>query len=191
MPRVLIVTEPPVAPETFRLALLGIGYNVVDEIEDAQRLVKRAIAIEPDVIIVGTESPSKNLFAAASALDEHAPYPLLVFTPDADHNKIEQATASGVHSYIVDGFSARRLPAIIAVAQARFKLVRGLKDDLKNISAKLEERKLIDRAKGILMHSKQMSEDQAYSAMRKLAMEKKQKLGAVAEQIITAARLLA
>ena len=190
MPRVLIVTEPPVAPETFRLALLGIGYNVVDEIDNAQRLVKRAIAIEPDVIIVGTESPSKNLFAAASALDEHAPYPLLIFTPDADLEKIEQATAGGVHSYIVDGFSARRLPAIIAVAQARFKLVRGLKDDLKNISAKLEERKLIDRAKGILMHSKHMSEDQAYSAMRTLAMEKKQKLGAVAEQIITAARLL-
>lgn len=108
MPRVLIVTEPPVAPETFRLALPGIGYNAVDEIDDAQRLVKRAIAIEPDVIIAGTESSSKNLFAAASALDEHAPYPLLIFTPDADLEKIEPATAGGVHSYIVDGFSARR-----------------------------------------------------------------------------------
>ena len=191
MPRALIVTEPPVAPEPFRLALLGIGYNVVDEIDDAQRLVKRAIAIEPDVIIVGTDSPSRNLLASAQALDEHAPYPLLLFTPDADREKIDAATASGVHSYVVDGFSARRLPALIAVAQARFKLVRGLKDDLRNVSAKLEERKLVDRAKGILMHSKHMSEDQAYTALRKLAMEKKQKLGAVAEQIITAARLLA
>ena len=191
MPRALIVTEPPVAPEPFRLALLGIGYSVVDEIDDAQRLVKRAIAIEPDVIIAGTESPTKNLFAAANALDQHAPYPLLIFTPDAGREQIEAATKSGVHSYVVDGFSARRLPALIAVAQARFKLLRGLKDDLKNVSAKLEERKLIDRAKGILMHSKQMSEDQAYTALRTLAMEKKQKLGAVAEQIITAARLLA
>ena len=69
MPRALIVTEPPVAPEPFRLALLGIGYNVVDEIDDAQRLVKRAIAIEPDVIIVGADSPSKNLLASAQALN--------------------------------------------------------------------------------------------------------------------------
>lgn len=191
MPRALILTEPPVAPEPFRLALLGMGYSVVDEIEDSSRLVKRAIAIEPDVIVAGSESPSKALFASAQALDEHAPYPLLLFTPDADPEKIALATQSGVTSYIVDGFSARRLPTLITVAQARFKLVRGLKDDLKDVSAKLEERKLIDRAKGILMQTKHMSEDQAYTALRKLAMEKKQKLGAVAEQIITAARLLA
>ena len=191
MPRALIVTEPPAPPEPLRIGLLGLGYNVVDEIDDASRLVKRAIAIEPDVIFIVTESPSKALLAATEALNQHAPYPILVFSPDADAEKIELAIRSGVHSYIVDGFSARRLPALVAEARARFALVRELTDNLKNVSARLEERKLVDRAKGILMQSKHMTEEAAYTALRTLAMEKKQKLGAVAEQIITAARLLA
>ncbi len=190
MPRVLIVTEPPVPPEPFRLGLLGLGYSVVDEIDDPSRLLKRAISIDPDVILVGTESPSKFLLAATAALEQHAPYPILVFATDADPQCIEQTIRHGVQSYIVDGFSARRLPALLAVARAHFALAQELKGRLHAVSSQLEERKLVDRAKGILMQSRQLSEEAAYAALRSLAMEKQLKLGAMAEQIITAARLL-
>lgn len=119
MPRVLIVTEPPVPPEPFRRGLLGLGYSVIDEIDDPSRLVKRAISIAPDVILIGTESPSKLRLAATAAVEQHAPYPILVFSADSDAQRIEQTVRHGVQSYIVDGFSARRLPALIAVARAR------------------------------------------------------------------------
>lgn len=191
MPRALILAEPPAAPEPLRIGLLGLGYNVVDEIDDAARLLKRAVAIGPDAIFVVTESPSSALLAATLALQAHAPHLIIVFSTDDHADTIDLTIRSGVHSYIADGFSARRLPALLAEARARFHLVRQLADDLKNVSARLEERKLVDRAKGILMQSKHMSENDAYAALRSLAMEKKQKLGAVAEQIITAARLLA
>ena len=114
----------------------------------------------------------------------------LVFATDADPQCIEQTIRHGVQSYIVDGFSARRLPALLAVARAHFALAQELKGRLHAVSSQLEERKLVDRAKGILMQSRQLSEEAAYAALRSLAMEKQLKLGAMAEQIITAARLL-
>jgi len=191
MPRALIVTEPPAVPEPLRMGLLGLGYNVVDEVDDVSRLVKRATAVEPDMIFILTAKPSAALLAATAALDQHAPFPLLLYAQDPSADSIEKIVRSGVHACVTDGFSARRLPAVIAETRARFKLMRDLTGQLHDATARLEERKLIDRAKGILMQTKHMSEDAAYTALRSLAMEKKQKLGAVAEQIITAARLLA
>ena len=190
MPRALILFEPPAAPEPLRMGLLGLGYNVADELDDASRLLRRASAIEPDLILVTTAAPSAALFAATTALDQHAPAPVLVYAQNADAAVIERTIRSGVHTCVADGFSARRLPGLIAETRARFKLMRELTAQLHDATARLEERKLVDRAKGILMQSKNMSEDAAYTALRSLAMEKKQKLGAVAGQIITAARLL-
>ena len=172
------------------MGLLGLGYNVADEIDDATRLLRRASAIEPDLILVTTAAPSAALFAATTALDQHAPAPVLVYAKNADAAVIERTIRSGVHTCVADGFSARRLPCLIAETRARFRLMRELTTQLHDATARLEERKLVDRAKGILMQSKNMSEDAAYTALRSLAMEKKQKLGAVAAQIITTARLL-
>ena len=191
MPRALILAESPAAPEPLRMGLLGLGYNVVDELDDASRLVRRASAVEPDIILITTGSPSGALLAAAMALDQHAPMPVLAYAQDADADRMEKMIRCGMHTCVVDGFSARRLPGLIAETHARFKLMRELTAQVRDANARLEERKLIDRAKGILMQSKNISEDAAYTALRSLAMERKQKIGAVAEQIITAARLLA
>jgi len=190
MPRALIVTEPPVSPEQYRLGLVASGYSVIDEIEEPQRLIKRAVAIEPEIIVIASRSPSTELFQATRALADHAPHTVMLFTDDTASASIQSAAESGVHAYIADGFSAARLPVQIEVARARFRVMRDLRSALASSEAKLEERKLVDRAKGILMHSRHMSEDQAYTSLRKLAMEKKLKLAAIAEQVITASKLL-
>ena len=118
MPRALIVTEAPVVPEPYRLGLLACGFSVVDEIDDPQRLVKRAVAIEPEVIVIASQTPSQKLFESTRALDTHAPHAVMLFTAAIDHASIDAAARAGVHAYIVDGFSARRLMVQIDVARA-------------------------------------------------------------------------
>ena len=191
MPRALILTEPPESPEPLRLGLLAAGYSVIDEITEPQRLLKRSSAIEPDIVVIATATPSKDLFEALRALYDNAPCAVAVFTKDADQAHIDEAAACGVQAWETAGFFGERLSAQLAAARARFKLLRATRDALEEASTKLEERKLVDRAKGILMQSKRMSENEAYSALRKLAMEKKLKIGAIAEQIINTAHLLA
>jgi len=191
MPRALILTEANYAPEPLRLGLLAAGYSVIDEITEPQRLLKRASAIDPDVVVIGTAAPSKDLFEALRVLYDNAPCAVAVFSSDASEPSIEEAAACGVQLWETHGYSGERLPAQLTAACARFKVVRGLREALSEAEGKLEERKLVDRAKGILMQSRRMSENEAYSALRKLAMEKKLKIGAIAEQIINTAHLLA
>ena len=148
MPRALIVTEAPVVPEPYRLGLLACGFSVVDEIDDPQRLVKRAVAIEPEVIVIASQTPSQKLFESTRALDTHAPHAVMLFTAAIDHASIDAAARAGVHAYIVDGFSARRLMVQIDVARARFKVMHGLKSALADAEGKLEERKLVERVFG-------------------------------------------
>lgn len=191
MPRALILTEASAAPEPLRLGLLAAGYSVIDEITEPQRLLKRASAIEPDIVVIATPSPSADLFEALRVLYDNAPCAVAVYSGDASETAIEQAAACGVQLWETEGYSGERLPAQLTAARARFKLVLGLRDSLAEAEGKLEERKLVDRAKGILMQSRRMSENEAYSALRKLAMEKKLRMGAIAEQIINTAHLLA
>jgi two-component system, response regulator / RNA-binding antiterminator len=191
MPRALILTEPPAPPEPLRLGLLAAGYSVIDEITEPQRLLRRASAIEPDIVAIATATPSKQLFEALRALYDNAPCAVAVYTDDAGACSIEQAAACGVQAWETGGWSGDQLAAQLTAARARFRLLRELRDALGQASAKLEERKLVDRAKGILMQSRRMSENEAYAALRNLAMEKKLKIGAIAEQIINTAHLLA
>jgi response regulator NasT len=191
MPRALILTEAPASPEPLRLGLLAAGYSVVDEITEAQRLLKRASAIDPDIVVIATQTPSQALFDALRVLYDNAPCAVAVYTADCSEAAIELAAACGVQAWETGGLSGERLPAQLAAARARFRLLHETREALEEASTKLEERKLIDRAKGILMQSRRMSEHEAYSALRKLAMEKKLKMGAIAEQIINTAHLLA
>ena len=191
MPRALILTESPVLPEPLRLGLLAAGYSVVDEITEPQRLLKRVAAIEPDIVVIATGAPSPELFEALRVLHENAPSAVAVYCDDASEVAIEQAAACGVQAWETGGFSGGSAPAQLSAARARFKHLRALREALDEATSRLEERKLVDRAKGILMQSKRMSEHEAYAALRKLAMEKKLKIGAIAEQIINTAHLLA
>jgi response regulator NasT len=113
-----------------------------------------------------------------------------MFSSDAGGDSIRDAVRAGVSAYVVDGMDASRVSSIVEVACARFEEFQRLRIELAEANLKLSERKLVERAKGLLMQSRGLSEDDAYHALRKLAMAKKQRLGETAQQLIDAASLL-
>jgi two-component system, response regulator / RNA-binding antiterminator len=190
MPRILIAYEPPVAPEPVRFALLGSGYSVVDEINDPAKLAERAQSIAPAITIVACISPKPPLHAAFEATRRLYPHPMLVYAAKHDSSAIDLAFRAGVASYIVDGFSAKRIRSDIDIAIAHFRVVREMHQQVADAQDKLAERKAVERAKGILMQARSMKEDEAYQALRKLAMDQSKPLREVAENVINMSKLL-
>ncbi len=141
----------------------------------------------PDLVICYEKHPDDTLFTSMAALSTSAPRPVVVFTSDPDADKIERATRSGIHAYVVNGYGQHRLRSVIHVAQARFRHDQVLRDELVEINNRFDERKLVDRAKGILMRARQISEDEAYRVLRTAAMQTKQRLGQVSRHVINAA----
>lgn len=142
----------------------------------------------PDLVILFDESPDSALFEGTSTLNRIAPRPVIVFTTDPDAEKIALATQSGVHAYVVNGYSPNRLRSVIHLAQARFRHDQLLREELTVVNRRFAERKLVDRAKGILMGARQLREDEAYRALRSAAMHTKRRIGQVSHQVIESAR---
>jgi AmiR/NasT family two-component response regulator/nitrate/nitrite-specific signal transduction histidine kinase len=140
------------------------------------------------VVIVWDEAPDEALFKVTTMLAQTAPCPLLLFTPSGDSERIDQGIAAGIHAYVVGGYSRQRLRPLIHLAQARFKRERALQTELAELSDRFEERKLVDRAKGILMRAGQMSEDEAFRTLRSASMHGNRRVGQVSRRVIDAAR---
>ena len=151
-------------------------------------MVQGVIRTAPDVIVCYENHPGDALFAVTSALADTAPRPTVLFTADPDAEKIERAAAAGVHAYVVNGYAPHRLRSVIHVAQARFRRDRALRDELSEVRDRFAERKLVDRAKGILMRVRDVPEEEAFRALRSAAMQQKQRIGQVAQTIIDATR---
>ncbi len=167
--------------------LRAVGIDVVGS-ADSRDVVKDVIQRSPDLLVCYETHPDDALFACTAALRNVAPRPVIVFTTDPDAEKIARATSSGIHAYVVNGYGPHRLRSLIHLAQARFKNDQLLRDELTDVQHRFNERKLVDRAKGILMRVRNISEDEAYSVLRKAAMQSKLRIGQVAQQVIDAAR---
>ena len=176
--------------ETLRDGLERAGHEVVASLSSPLELLRAVERLRPDVIVIDTESPTRDVLEHLVIVTESSPRPIVMFTSDSGGNAIREAVRAGVSAYIVDGLDAGRVNSIVEVACARFDELQRLKDELADANLKLSERKLVERAKGLLMQSRGISEDQAYHALRKLAMSKKQRLGDVAQQVIDTAQLL-
>jgi response regulator NasT len=124
-------------------------------------------------------------------ITESCPRPIVMFTQDAKRESIREAVRAGVTAYVVDGLTAERIEPIIEAALARFEAFQSVQTELAQTRTQLSERKLVERAKGILMKEKKLPEDEAYRLLRKLAMDRSMSLGTVAEQIVAYAKLLA
>ncbi len=179
-------SNAPAAP-TLAVDLISVGIGVT-EMPHRTNLVQAVLRQTPDLCVLFDENPGPVLFEGISTLAAHAPCPVIVFTTDPDAEKIAQATRSGVHAYVVNGYSLNRLRSVIHLAQARFRQEQLVREELAGLSQKFEERKLVDRAKGILMGARQLREDEAYRALRNAAMDTKQRIGQVAQQVIESAR---
>lgn len=166
-------------------ALKDAGYAIVDVLSSKDNLLLHIENKQPDVIIVDLESPNRDSLESMRIVTQHNPKPIVMFTNDSDHSMIGEAINAGVSAYVVDGFSESRIKPIMDVAIARFREFHALRSELEKTKNTLEERKLVDKAKGIVMQQRQCTENEAYNILRKLSMENNKRIAEVAEQIIS------
>jgi two-component system, response regulator / RNA-binding antiterminator len=146
--------------------------------------------LRPDAVVLETLSPDLDTLDRIFDAMGTASLPLVIFATDASESAISRAVKAGVASYVVDGLDAARIPAIMKVALTRFEFVSELRSELGLAQQKLVERKFVERAKGLLMRSRGLSEDEAYHTLRRMAMERNRRMGDVARSVIEMAELL-
>lgn len=192
--RILVVDESDERAALLREALTTAGHEVAASLASPLDLLRAVEALQPDVIVIDTDSPTRDVLEHVVIVSQSSPRPIVMFASDADGAAIRDAVRAGVSAYVVDGLDASRVNSIVEVACARFeeyqREFQRLKIELAEANLKLSERKQVERAKGLLMQSRGVSEDEAFHALRKLAMSKKMRLGDVAQQVIDTAELL-
>ena len=171
---------------------LGIapGIEVTHTLDSPLEMLRTIERHEPDVVLIDTESPSRDVLEQLAAMSATAPRPVVMLTGDAHDDAIRAALGVGVSAYVVDDVEPRRLEPILRIAIERFQSEQRLRAELESTRTQLAERKAVERAKGILMKQKSMSEEQAFTALRKLAMERGIRLGEVAQQVVDVTNLL-
>ena len=188
--RVLVVDESRERARVLRDGLRLAGYEVTASLTSPIALLKTIDELKPDVIVIDTESPSRDVLEHLVVMSQHTPRPVVMFASDGAPEKIREAVRAGVSAYVVDGLDPLRVKTIIDVAVARFEDFQNLREQLAQANLKLSERKLVERAKGILMKSRGLDEEAAYVLLRKFAMDRKLRMSEVAQQLIDAADLL-
>ena len=173
-----------------RIGLLENGYNIVAVLPADTFLHERLAQLQPDMIIIDAESESRDSLEHVVMATRDERRPIVLFTNDNDTSNVRAAVAAGVSAYIVAGLSPERIRPILDVAMARFEHEQGLRQELATAKNELKDRKVIDRAKGLLMQRQGLSEKMAYDKLRKAAMDKGLRLGEVAQRMLDAADLL-
>jgi response regulator NasT len=188
--RVLLVDEDPERAAQLQAALHVAGYTVTAHVATAVDLLAQVRATEPDVIIIDRNSPDRDTLEHVCLVTRDQPRPIVMFSDNGDRAAIRAAVDAGVSAYVVGGLTAERIRPIVDVAMARFEQFQAMRQELVKAMTTLEERKLIERAKGIVMKRRLVSEDEAYKLLRKQAMERNQRLAQVAENVIAMEELL-
>jgi response regulator NasT len=166
------------------------GHLVVGVLDTALLIHDCVVRLAPDVVIVDSESPSRDTLEHLATVSSVLPRPMVVFSEDPSQGPMQQALQAGVSAYVIAGLQPQRLMPVLQVAIARFAQDRALKQQLGAAQTQLSERKLVERAKGLLMTEFALSEEQAYQHLRKLAMDRGQRLAQVAQRIVEMRDLL-
>lgn len=190
MLRILVIDESRSRATELSAGLIQAGHQVAAVLSSALDLGKRIEEIRPDVILIETDAPSRDTLENLAVMNRAMPRPVIIFAQESDSQAIRSAMKAGVSAYVVDGFDIARLKPIIDVAVARFEEHQSLKKELADATRKLSDRKIIDKAKGVLMKTRGLDEEQAYAALRKLAMERAKPMAAVAQDLLDMASLL-
>jgi response regulator NasT len=175
---------------SLRIGLLENGFNLIAVLPADSFLAERINQLQPDMIIVDAESEARDALEHVVMATRDERRPIVMFTNDEDTSVAKDAVAAGVSAYIVAGLSSMRIRPILDVAMARFEHEQALRDELASTKTELQDRKVIDRAKGLLMQRQNLSEQAAYDRLRKTAMSKGLKLVDVAQRMLDVADLL-
>lgn len=165
-------------------SLHNTGCRVIEHDALSLELVARLESVRPDVIVIDADAPDRDMLEHLCMISRDQPHPIVMFTDDDDTGNIKQALRAGVTSYVMKGIDPARIKPILQVAIARFEEHQTLRHDLADAQCQLAQRKVIERAKGIVMKQKGIGEDEAYRLLRKLAMDRNAKISEIAEQVI-------
>ena len=188
--KILVIDDNPVRAAVIELGLKEAGHEDIAVLADMRGLLRRIVDINPDVIIIDLENPNRDVLDEMFQVSRTVPRPVAMFVDQSDRASIEAAMDAGVSAYVVDGLRKERVKTILDMAISRFNAYSRLKDELTRTKQALEDRKAIERAKGILMKSKGLSEEEAHALLRKTAMSESRRVADVAQGLIMAAKLL-
>lgn len=190
MMRVLIIAESPRHAAVVCAGLQLAGHELAEVVSLDAQFEAAIERHQPDVIVLESQSPHLDVLDRMLDATSAKPLPLVVFSADASLQAIERTVKAGASAYVVAGLEAQRVPSILQVALARFEFVARLRSELGAAQQKLAERKFVERAKGVLMKARNLSEDEAYHTLRRMAMERNRRMGDVARSVLEMAELL-
>ncbi len=187
--KIAIVDESPVRAAILEDGLREAGFVQVERITETRNLLARVYALDPDVILIDLESPSRDMLEQMFQMSRVVKRPVAMFVDQSDRASIQAAVDAGVSAYIVGGLKKERITSILDLCISRFNAFSRLQTELDRAKDALDERKVIDRAKGVLMKAKKLTEGEAYALLRKTAMNENKKIVEIAQSVLTAAEL--
>ena len=182
--RVILVDDDAHRATAVESRLLDVGFEVLSVIPTASGLLYQMAQQEPDVVIIALDSPDRDVLESLSIASGHNPRPVVMFSEAGDQNFITDAIRAGVTAYQAQDISPARVRAAIDIAVAQFSAFNDLREELDDTRRQLDDRKQIERAKGLLMQVHGVTEEEAFSTLRKLAMDKNRSLGDTARDAI-------
>jgi response regulator NasT len=189
-PKIVIVDQNPIRAAILEEGLREAGYSGVVHINEMQSLLARIYALDPEIILIDLENPSRDVLEQMFQVSRAVRRPIAMFVDQSDSASIQASVDAGVSAYIVDGLKKERIKPILDLCVSRFNAFSKLQEELDRTKSALDERKVIERAKGILMKLKGLTEDEAYVLLRSTAMREKKKISEIAQSILTASELL-
>jgi response regulator NasT len=188
--KILVIDENPIRRAILEAGLREAGFENITLLNQMTGLLDQIYVIDPDVVVIDLENPSRDVLEQMFQMSRIVKRPIAMFVDHSDRATIDAAIDAGVSTYIVDGLKKERVRPILEMTISRFRAFDALRLELESTKSALRERKLIERAKGLLMKSKGMDEEAAYNLLRRTAMNQNRRIGEVAENLISAYDLL-
>ena len=188
--RILISDDDTERANMLVQALEASEYTVAVHTSSVRDLLPHVETIKPDVVLIGVDAPGQNLLADVATISQQQSVPIVMFTRNNRSETIRAATQAGVSAYVVDGLSPERIQPIIEAAIARFREFQALAQELEKTKTSLAERKIIERAKGVVMEQRGCTEAEAYRMLQKIAMDRKKRLAEIAQDVLSVTAVL-
>jgi response regulator NasT len=186
----LLVADHAGRAALLQRALDESGYAVIAQLSDTVELAAQVMQLKPDVIVIASAAPDCAALANVALLNRDDPHPVVMFSAEGDTGAIERAVRAGIGAYVVNGLDPARIKNIVDVAVVRFREEQALRRELAQTRAQLANRRQIDRAKSLLMRHHNLDEERAYKLMRKMAMDRGQRLAEIAAHLIAVLEFL-
>jgi len=187
---ILVIDENVIRASIIEEGLREAGHGKVTVIHEVNGVARIIEALKPDVIVIDIENPNRDMMEHLFQLTRTVDRPIAMFVDRSDTAQIEAAMDAGVSAYVVDGLKKERVKSILDMAVSRFNAFSRLQRELAEAKSALEQRKIVERAKGILMKMRGLSEEDAFALLRQTAMNEKKKISEIAQSVVTAAGLL-